>query len=137
MLKPRSEASALSTRKIKKPEQLWRALEELGDRQSHFLLEQFLHGEVFHVDSIVSECEVVFPAVHRFGRLREQEGHEGEVFTSSTVDRESSDWHQLTALNTSLAPSLGMVRGITHAEYIRSQADGRYYFSADFRARGR
>jgi biotin carboxylase len=128
VLKPRSEASALSTRKIKKPEQLWRALEELGDRQSHFLLEQFLHGEVFHVDSIVSECKVVFSAVHRFGRLREQEGHEGEVFTSSTVDRESSDWHQLTALNTSLAPSLGMVRGITHAEYIRSQADGRYYF---------
>ena len=38
LLKPRSEASALGIRKIHEPEQLWRALDELGDRQSRFLL---------------------------------------------------------------------------------------------------
>jgi len=31
-------------------------------------------------------------------------------------------------MNAALAPSLGMVRGVTHAEYIRAHADGRYYF---------
>jgi hypothetical protein len=54
--------------------------------------------------------------------------HEGGVFTTRTVDRESRDAKELTALNSSLAPSLGMVRGVTHAEYIRAHADGRYYF---------
>ena len=35
LLKPRAEASAVGIRKIDEPEQLWRALDELGDLQSH------------------------------------------------------------------------------------------------------
>ena len=128
LLKPRSEASALGIRKIEEPEQLWRALDDLGDRQSHFILEQFVPGDIFHVDSIVSECEVVFSAVHQYGRPPMQVMHEGGVFTTRTVDRESPEWAELTALNAGLAPSLGMVRGVTHGEYIRAHADGRYYF---------
>ncbi len=128
LLKPRAEASALGIRKIQDPEQLWRSLEELGDRQSYFLLEQFVPGEIFHVDSIVSEGRVVFSAVHQYGRPPMQVMHEGGVFTTRTVDRAGSDWKQLTELNGRLAPSLGMERGVTHAEYIRAQADGRFYF---------
>ncbi len=128
LLKPRAEASALGIRKIGEPEQLWRALDELGDRQSHFLLEQFVPGDIFHVDSIVGECEVLFSVVHQYGRPPMQVMHEGGVFTTRTVDRSSRDWLELTALNAGLAPSLGMVRGVTHAEYIRAHADGRYYF---------
>jgi len=128
LLKPRSEASALGIRKIEEPEQLWRLLDSLGDRQSHFLLEQFVPGEIYHVDSIVSECEVLFSLVHQYGRPPMQVMHEGGVFTTRTVDRGSREWMELTALNAGLAPSLGMVRGVTHAEYIRAHADGRYYF---------
>jgi len=128
LLKPRSEASALGIRKIEEPEQLWRALDDLGDRQSHFLLEQFVPGDIFHVDSIVSECEVLFSVVHQYGRPPMQVMHEGGVFTTRTVDRGSRDWRELSALNSVLTPSLGMVRGVTHAEYIRAHADGRYYF---------
>lgn len=65
---------------------------------------------------------------HQYGRPPMQVMHEGGVFTTRTVDRESRDARELTALNASLAPSLGMVRGVTHAEYIRAHADGRYYF---------
>ena len=50
LLKPRSEASALGIRRIEEPEQLWRILDELGDEQSHYLLEQFVPGDIFHVD---------------------------------------------------------------------------------------
>jgi biotin carboxylase len=128
LLKPRSEASALGIRRIEEPEQLWRTLEDLGDEQSRYLLEQFVPGEIFHVDSIVSESEVRFQAVHKYGRPPMQVMHEGGVFTTRTVDRESNDARELTALNSSLAPSLGMVRGVTHAEFIRARADGRYYF---------
>src|SRR3712207_97844 len=60
MLKPRSEASAVGIRKVNDEGELWRALEELGDRQSSYLLEKYVPGDVYHVDSIVSEREVVF-----------------------------------------------------------------------------
>jgi biotin carboxylase len=128
LLKPRSEASSLGIRKIEEQEQLWRALDELADRQSHFLLEEFVSGDIFHVDSIVSERKVVFSVVHQYGRPPMQIMHEGGVFTTRTVDRTSAEWEELTALNAALAPSLGMVRGVTHAEYIRGHADGRFYF---------
>jgi biotin carboxylase len=128
LLKPRSEASALGIRKIENPEQLWRALEELGDRQSYYLLEQFVPGDIFHVDSIVSDRRVAFSVVHQYGRPPMQVMHDGGVFTTRTVDRSSRDWRELSDMNSGLAPALGMVRGVTHAEYIRSHSDGRYYF---------
>jgi hypothetical protein len=128
LLKPRSEASALGIRKIEDPEQLWRALEELGDRQSYYLLEQFVPGDIFHVDSIVSERRVAFSVVHQYGRPPMQVVHDGGVFTTRTVDRSNRDWSELSDMNAGLAPALGMVRGVTHAEYIRSHSDGRYYF---------
>lgn len=128
LLKPRAEASALGIRKIHEPEQLWRTLDELGDEQSRFLLEQFVPGDIFHVDSVLSECKVVFSAVHQYGRPPMQVMHEGGVFTTRTVDRASTDWNALTEVNTKLAPALGMVRGVTHGEYIKAHADGRYYF---------
>jgi biotin carboxylase len=128
LLKPRTEASAVGIRRIHDPEQLWRALDELGDRQSYHVLEKFVPGQIFHVDSIVSEGKVVFSAVHKYGRPPMELVHEGGVFTTRTIDRASQDARELTALNQSLAPGLGLVRGITHAEFIRAHADGRYYF---------
>jgi biotin carboxylase len=128
LLKPRAEASALGIRRIEEPERLWRTLDELGDEQSRFLLEQFVPGDIFHVDSIISGAEVVFSAVHQYGRPPMQVMHEGGVFTTRTVDRRSDDWRKLTEFNASLAPSLGMIRGVTHGEYIRAHADGRFYF---------
>jgi biotin carboxylase len=128
LLKPRSEASALGIRKIAEPEQLWRNLDELGDRQSYFLLEQFVPGDIFHVDSIVSGGKVIFSVAHQYGKPPMQVMHEGGVFTTRTVDRGSADWNQLTDFNAKLAPSMGMTRGVTHAEYIKAHADGRFYF---------
>jgi biotin carboxylase len=128
LLKPRTSASALGIRKIHEPEQLWRTLDELGDRQSHFVLEQFVPGEIFHVDSILSERKVVFSAVHKYGRPPMQVMHEGGVFTTRTVDRASSDAKELTAFNAALAPALGLQNGVTHGEYIKAHADGKLYF---------
>ena len=54
--------------------------------------------------------------------------HERRRLRHQTVDRASLDWKELTAMNRGVAPMLGMVRGLTHAEFVRSHADGRYYF---------
>jgi biotin carboxylase len=128
LLKPRAEASALGIRKIYEPEQLWRTLDELGDMQTNFLLEQFIPGDIFHVDSIISEHKVVFSAVHQYGKPPMQVMHEGGVFTTRSVDRTSREYKELTTLNARLAPDLGMARGVTHAEYIRAHEDGHFYF---------
>jgi biotin carboxylase len=128
LLKPRAEASALGIRKIYEPEQLWRTLDELGELQTNYLLEQFVSGDIYHVDSIINEHKVVFSAVHQYGKPPMQVMHEGGVFTTRTVDRTGRDWKELTTLNARLAPDLGMARGITHAEYIRGHADGQFYF---------
>jgi biotin carboxylase len=128
LLKPRTEASAIGIRKVNQPEDVWRALDELGDRQSHFLLERFVPGDIFHVDAITWGGKVSFAAVSQYGKPPMQTMHEGGVFTTRTIDRKSADAKALTELNTRLVPELGMVRGVTHAEYIKSHADGRYYF---------
>ena len=67
LLKPRSQASGIGMKKINAAADLWPLLEQLGDAQSHYLLEQFVPGDVFHVDSIVSESKV---RVRRSTRLR-------------------------------------------------------------------
>jgi len=89
----------------------WRTLDELGDLQTNYLLEEFVPGDIFHVDSIVSEGKVVFAVAHQYGRPPMQVMHEGGVFTTRTVDRTSREWKDLTELNARLAPDLGMARG--------------------------
>jgi biotin carboxylase len=127
VLKPRAEASAIGIRKINEPEQLWRSLDELGDRQSFYLLERFVPGDIFHVDAITNDRQVVFTAVSQYGKPPMQVMHEGGVFTTRVIDRNSTDARELEAINAQLIPAMGLVRGVTHAEYIRA-TDGRFYF---------
>jgi biotin carboxylase len=55
LLKPRSQASGIGMKKIHEPAELWPWLDQLGDSQSTYLLEQFIPGSVYHVDSVASE----------------------------------------------------------------------------------
>ena len=128
VLKPRSEASAIGIKKMHSPDDVWRTLEQLGDRQSFYLLERFVPGDIFHADSIVSEGHVVFASVSGYGKPPMQVMHEGGVFTTRILPRESDEARQLTALNAQLMPAMGMVHGVNHAEYIRGREDGRFYF---------
>ena len=85
LLKPRSQASGIGMKKIHAPADLWPLLDQLGDAQSNYLLEQFVPGDVFHVDSIVSERKVVFAEVHSYGSPPLNVSHEGGVFTTRTL----------------------------------------------------
>ena len=128
LLKPRVEAAAIGIRKIHYPEELWRALEELGDQQSNFLMERSVSGGIFHVDSIVAEGSVVFSAVHRYGKYSMQGMREGDVFTTQAVARGLMEEIVLKQMNAEVVQGLGLVRGVTHTEFIRAAEDGAYYF---------
>ena len=127
VLKPRQEASAIGIRKIHAAEELWPILDELGDKQSTFLLEKFVPGDVYHVDSVVSEKEVVFSNVSKYGKPPMNVAH-GGVFTTFTVPRGGEEDTALRAMNLDLIAALGLVRGVSHAEFIRAHADGQFHF---------
>jgi len=128
VLKPRQEASAIGIKKIHSAEELWPVLEQLGDKQSSFLLEKFVPGEVYHVDSVVSENEVVFANVSKYGKPPMNVAQGGGVFTTFTVPRGGEDDSSLRQINRDLIAALGLVRGVAHAEFIKAHADGRFYF---------
>jgi biotin carboxylase len=127
VLKPRSEASAVGIKKVESGEQLWPLLEELGDKQSFYLLEHFIPGDIFHVDSIVSQSEVVFSIVSKYGTPPLEVAHGGGVFLTRTIPHPSEDAQALESLNRELIRVLGLPRGVTHTEFIKG-GDGRFYF---------
>jgi biotin carboxylase len=127
VLKPRQEASAIGIKKIHASDELWPIFEQLGDKQSNYLLEKFVPGDVYHVDSIVSENDVLFANVSKYGKPPMNVAH-GGVFTTFTVPRGREDDRALRAMNEQLIAALGLVRGVSHAEFICAHADRQFYF---------
>ncbi len=128
LLKPRSQASGIGMKKLHHAEELWPLLEQLGDQQSFYLLEQFVPGSVFHVDSVVSEKNVLLAEVHAYGTPPLDTSHKGGVFTTRTLQRDSADSKNLQDANRQVLEGLGLLRGVTHAEFLKSHADGKFYF---------
>jgi len=131
MLKPRSSASAIGIKKVNVADELWPILDGLGDEQSFYVLEKFVPGEVYHVDSIVDDKEVLFAAVSKYGAPPMNVAHEGGIFTTRLISRKTKDEKELQKLNQKLVKALGLVRGVTHGEFIKSAGggeDGEFYF---------
>ena len=127
MNKPRSEASAAGITKVQTEDQLWELVNKQGDRQSNFLLEQYLPGDVYHVDSVVSERQVLFQAVHKCVTPPFDVAHGGGIFATSTVERGSLDEKELREMNERTLKCMNLVRGVSHIEFIKGRADGRFY----------
>ena len=128
LLKPRTNASAIGIKPIEEPEQLWRTLDQLGDLQTHYVLERFVAGEVYHVEGVSWNGEILFAAPHKYGHPPMQTMHKGGVFTTRSLPRESEDAKGLAAIHAATLKALGMLSGVTHTEFIKSQADGKFYF---------
>jgi hypothetical protein len=120
-------AGAIGIRKISGEEDMWAATEALGNDRSYYLLEQFVAGDVYHVDSIVTEREVAVAIPSKYGTPPFDVSHSGGVFTTRILDRTSADAKELVDTNARILKSLGLVRGVSHTEYIRGR-DGRLIF---------
>lgn len=134
IIKPRSDVSAIGIRKVDEPSEVWRLMEEMNEREnlreraSYYVLAHFVPGEVFHVDSVVNDGRITFAGVNQYGRPPMQVAHQGGAYISRTVERGSADERALLKINTRLVKSLGLERGATHAEFIKSNEDGKFYF---------
>jgi len=129
LLKPRSEASSVGIRKLTQPEDVWKCVEELGDAQSSYLIERMIPGDVYHVDAIVSEKKVLFAEVHQYRKPLFELLHQGGgIFATRTVERGSAVERQILETHAQVIEHLGLVRGVTHTEFIVGKDDGKVYF---------
>lgn len=128
MIKPRMLAGAHGLKKVQNKEDMWNRINHLGDEQSFFLMERFVPGNIYHVDSIIYENDVRFAIASQYGKPPFEVAHEGRVFTSRTIERGSKKEQQLLELNEKLMKALGMLRGVSHTEFIESDKDGKIYF---------
>jgi biotin carboxylase len=134
VMKPRTDVSAIGIRKLHDSEQVWRHIDALDarerphERSTFHLLEKFVAGEVFHVDSIVYGGEITFAGANRYGRPPMNVAHEGGVFISHSLEHDSDERQELLELNRRVINALGLTEGASHAEFIRGAADGEFYF---------
>jgi biotin carboxylase len=117
----------MGIKQILHADELWPLLEQLGDQQSFYVLEQYIAGDVYHIDSIVTNGEVVFASVHRYGQPP-LDVVQGGVFITQTVANESPVATVLLAMNRALIGAFGMSTGVTHAEFIYSPVTLQSYF---------
>ena len=128
LLKPRMNASAIGIKPIEREAELWPVLDELGDLQSHYVLEQFVSGEVFHVEGVTWNGKVVCSIPNQYGRPPMETMHEGGVFTTRNLALDSADGIGLVEIHERLIEGFGLPSGVTHSEFIKASADGRFYF---------
>ncbi len=128
VLKPRSEASASGIKKLTSRDDLWEALNNLGEERHLFLLESFKPGDVYHVDSLTFNKEIVFTSASKYLAPPMQVSHEGGVFRTKTLGRYSDEFLALEKANAKVLSNFGLMNGATHTEFIRSRENGKYYF---------
>jgi biotin carboxylase len=133
IVKPRTEVSAFGIRKCETAEQVWETLTELDNRHtwrdhpSQYLIERFIEGNVYHVDSVIHNGKVVAAGVSQYGTTPLNVSHLGGVFTSSIVDYKSKEREELEKLNGQLLKAFDHKNGVSHAEFLQSAADGKFY----------
>ena len=119
VLKPRSSAAAIGIKKVADRDELWRALDAAGDQRSNSVLEQFVSGDVYHVDSIIWNRTVVFAIPFKYGRPPMEIAHQGGLFITRRLPDDSAEGRALLAMNRKLQEGLGLERGVSHTEFIR------------------
>jgi len=133
IIKPRTEVNAHGIRKCRTKDEVWQTLNDLDarntwrDHPSQFLIERFIEGKVFHVDSVVENGKVIANGVSGYGTTPFKVSHQGGVFTTAILPYKSKERRELERLNKQLLKAFGYERGVSHAEFLQSEADGKFY----------
>ncbi|HEY0460856.1 MAG TPA: ATP-grasp domain-containing protein [Pyrinomonadaceae bacterium] len=133
IVKPRTEVSAFGIRKCDTAEEVWTVLKDLDkrhtwrDHPSQFLIERFIEGKVYHVDSVVADGKIVASGVSEYGTPPFSVSHHGGVFTTYTVPYRSKERKELERLNQQLLEGFEYRQGVAHAEFLQSKETGEFY----------
>lgn len=128
VLKPRTAAAAIGIRRVESIDDLFPALDALGDRRSRFLLEEYVPGTVLHVDSLVSNGRVLFARASRYDTPPFDVAHGGGLFATTTLPCGSAGELRLLEANAAVLEALGAPATAAHTEFIQAADDGRLIF---------
>ncbi len=128
LIKPRGEASAAGIRRCATADDVWKAVEQLGDDQSNHLIEQMVSGDLFHVDSLVCEGRVIFAEANAYHRPLLDVYQGGGVYSTRTLPRHLPDVAELRRVNAQVLEGFGLGQGASHTEFMKAHADGEFYF---------
>ena len=127
LVKPRGEASATGIKKVHSAQELWDHVHSLGERRKDFLVEQFRPGDVYHVDALSQEGEIVFCQVSRYLSTPFEVAHGGGIFRSVSVPYHDEDAVILRRLTEDVMHAFRMQFSASHTEFIKTE-DGQFVF---------
>ncbi len=127
LIKPRAEASSLGIQKVYNSEEFWNKVHELGDIRYNYLAEQFFEGDVFHVDTLTYQGQIVFKCISKYLETPFEIAHQGGLFRSKTLHPKSADAKVLGDITQDLMKAYGMQASASHSEWIKSKDDNEFY----------
>jgi len=136
MIKPRLLAGSYGLKKVHNKQEMWDRINQLGDEQSFFLMERFVPGCIYHVDTIINDREIIFGSASKYGTPPFEVAHQGRVFTSKTLESNSDEAKEVLDLNVKVLKALGLLRGVSHSEFIRDESGKLYFLETSARVGG-
>jgi hypothetical protein len=128
VLKPRLLAGAIGIKKYTHPQEVWDRIHSLRDEQSFFVLERFVPGDIFHVDSIWFQGQMKYAVASAYGTPPLELTTGGGIFTSRILENGSDPDTALKSINQKVLQAFGLLNGVSHTEFIRAHEDGAFYF---------
>jgi hypothetical protein len=128
LIKPRSEASAAGIRKLHHRDEVWQRIHQLGDDRSFQLLEQMVPGDLYHVDSLSLNGEVIFAEVNAYQRPLLDVYQGGGIYATRTLPRDRPEVAELKQINEKVLKGFGLGFGASHTEFMKAHHDGQFYF---------
>jgi biotin carboxylase len=128
VLKPRLMAGAVGIKKLHATGEVWDRIRELGDEQSFFILEKFIAGNIYHVDSVWFRGRMRYSVASSYGTPPLEVTTSGGIFTTRLLPAGGDEGEALRSMNEQILRALGLESGVSHTEFIRSHEDGTYYF---------
>ena len=128
VLKPRLLAGAIGIKKYHHAQELWDRIHSLGDEQSYFVLERFVPGDIYHVDSIWFQGRMMYAVSSAYGTPPLEVTHGGGIFTTRLLERDSNYDKGLKWLNEKVLSAFNLGTGVSHTEFIRAHKNGHIYF---------
>ncbi len=128
VLKPRLMAGAIGIKKYDHAQEVWDRIHSLGDEQSYFVLERFVPGDIFHVDSLWFGGRMAYSVASVYGTPPLEVTHGGGIFTTRILERGSDYEKGLCWLNEKVLSAFNLQNGVSHTEFIRAHENNHIYF---------
>ena len=134
LLKPRGGSVSIGIEIISDASQLWPLLAK--SEQHSCILEQFLVGQVCHVEGISWKGQVLCSLPHKYGEPPLQTVQTDGIFSTQTLDSDEPLGCSLIETHARVLSALEFDSGVTHTEFLISPAGDLFFLETAARLGG-